>query len=321
VARILRDYRGRTISVLAPLVKARKGLYTDLAKWLLAGLRVPAVDVPPRRPRNGRGWRASRSTTSSCRRRDRVSATRDRAARARDPRPRLRKGVVQIGRAARTGKARPRARVLHPARLPQVRHQFSGTRPAPVLVQLQARLCESCYARAGDGRVRRGTDRRGDSGGTRGGKAERSCRTARDSASTRPRSRCGFAGRSIAGWRRCGGAAGQFFKKLKSRRDAEMRATSCRRSTRGWRSSREVGSLPVARPSARRCRAARRSASGSPPARLQPARVCYVLDEPTIGLHPRDNRMLLDTLARLEGKGNTVVGGRARRGHHPRAST
>ena len=35
--------------------------------------------------------------------------------------------------------------------------------------------------------------------------------------------------------------------------------------------------------------------------------VCYILDEPTIGLHPRDNRMLLDTLRRLEEKGNTVV--------------
>jgi excinuclease ABC subunit A len=35
--------------------------------------------------------------------------------------------------------------------------------------------------------------------------------------------------------------------------------------------------------------------------------VCYVLDEPTIGLHPRDNRMLLDTLAGLEAKGNTIV--------------
>jgi excinuclease ABC subunit A len=35
--------------------------------------------------------------------------------------------------------------------------------------------------------------------------------------------------------------------------------------------------------------------------------VCYVLDEPTIGLHPRDNRLLLDTLSRLEGKGNTVI--------------
>jgi excinuclease ABC subunit A len=35
--------------------------------------------------------------------------------------------------------------------------------------------------------------------------------------------------------------------------------------------------------------------------------VCYILDEPTIGLHPRDNRMLLDTLGRLEGKGNTIL--------------
>lgn len=35
--------------------------------------------------------------------------------------------------------------------------------------------------------------------------------------------------------------------------------------------------------------------------------VCYILDEPTIGLHPRDNRMLLDTLARLQKKGNTIV--------------
>ena len=35
--------------------------------------------------------------------------------------------------------------------------------------------------------------------------------------------------------------------------------------------------------------------------------VCYILDEPTIGLHPRDNRMLLDTLSALQKKGNTIV--------------
>jgi len=35
--------------------------------------------------------------------------------------------------------------------------------------------------------------------------------------------------------------------------------------------------------------------------------VCYVLDEPTIGLHPRDNLTLLDTLDRLRSKGNTLV--------------
>ena len=35
--------------------------------------------------------------------------------------------------------------------------------------------------------------------------------------------------------------------------------------------------------------------------------VCYILDEPTIGLHPRDNNMLLRTLRRLEELGNSVL--------------
>lgn len=35
--------------------------------------------------------------------------------------------------------------------------------------------------------------------------------------------------------------------------------------------------------------------------------VCYVLDEPTIGLHPRDNTRLIRTLKRLKDLGNTVI--------------
>ncbi|GAB4088015.1 excinuclease ABC subunit UvrA [Hydrogenophaga soli] len=35
--------------------------------------------------------------------------------------------------------------------------------------------------------------------------------------------------------------------------------------------------------------------------------VCYVLDEPTIGLHPRDNRVLLEALDQLRAHGNTLV--------------
>ncbi|MFL6618238.1 MAG: excinuclease ABC subunit UvrA, partial [Povalibacter sp.] len=35
--------------------------------------------------------------------------------------------------------------------------------------------------------------------------------------------------------------------------------------------------------------------------------VCYILDEPTIGLHPRDNTILLDTLERLAAKGNSLL--------------
>src|SRR5437588_11802419 len=35
--------------------------------------------------------------------------------------------------------------------------------------------------------------------------------------------------------------------------------------------------------------------------------VLYVLDEPTIGLHPRDNLRLLETLSALRQKGNSLV--------------
>ena len=35
--------------------------------------------------------------------------------------------------------------------------------------------------------------------------------------------------------------------------------------------------------------------------------VCYILDEPTIGLHHRDNQVLLGVLEQLEAKGNTLV--------------
>jgi excinuclease ABC subunit A len=35
--------------------------------------------------------------------------------------------------------------------------------------------------------------------------------------------------------------------------------------------------------------------------------VCYVLDEPTIGLHPRDNRISLDALGELAAHENTLL--------------
>lgn len=35
--------------------------------------------------------------------------------------------------------------------------------------------------------------------------------------------------------------------------------------------------------------------------------VCYVLDEPTIGLHPRDNSRLIDSLKKIKARGNSVI--------------
>src|ERR1019366_5717868 len=49
-ARLIKDYRGRKISLLAPLIVARKGLYTTLAKWArgrgYAALRVDGSLLP-----------------------------------------------------------------------------------------------------------------------------------------------------------------------------------------------------------------------------------------------------------------------------------
>ena len=41
----------------------------------------------------------------------------------------------------------------------------------------------------------------------------------------------------------------------------------------------------------------------------------YVLDEPSIGLHPRDTDRLIQILKGLRDLGNTLRGGRARSGH------
>ncbi len=50
VARMMRQYRGRRIGLLAPLIIARKGVYTDLAKWAKAkgfpALRVDGAFLP-----------------------------------------------------------------------------------------------------------------------------------------------------------------------------------------------------------------------------------------------------------------------------------
>ena len=82
-------------------------------------------------------------------------------------------------------------------------------------------------------------------------------------------------------------------------RDQEPRSSSSKRWA--WATSRST--------------AARRRCSGGEAQRIRLAAqlgsnlqgVCYVLDEPTIGLHARDNQILLDALHKLGDKGNTLV--------------
>ncbi len=58
----------------------------------------------------------------------------------------------------------------------------------------------------------------------------------------------------------------------------------------------------------RPCPAARRSASAWRARSAAAWSACvYILDEPSIGLHPRDNALLLDSLKNLRDQGNTVI--------------
>ena len=65
-ARLMKEYRGRRITLLAPLIVARKGLYTALARTLRSkGFRSSGSTARCCPPRNGRAWTVSSSTASS----------------------------------------------------------------------------------------------------------------------------------------------------------------------------------------------------------------------------------------------------------------
>jgi len=316
VARILRDYRGRTISVLAPLVKARKGLYTDLAKWALgqgfAFLRVDgAATTTAQWPRLARFKEHHIELPVG---EIEVSARRETELRALVTRALdFGKGVVQIAALPRTGKGKAEERVFSTQRAcRKCGTSFPELDPRLFSYNSKHGWCESCY---GTGLAMAGFDEEqtGEeiwwNAWWEG--AERSCPDCQGQRLNPTALAVRFAGRSIAGLAALPvAAAGQFFKKLKLKgRDAEIARDILPEIDTRLAFLREVGldylSLDRSAPTLSGGEAQRIRLAAQLGSNLRG--VCYVLDEPTIGLHPRDNRMLLDTLARLEGKGNTVV--------------
>jgi len=310
-ARLLRDYRGRSITLLAPLVVARKGYYTDLAKWAKKkGFRALRVDgeLTPTAP-----WpRLSRFREHTIElpvAELAVSAKTDVAlhqalTRALD----FGKGLVHVLSAKAAG-----VTVFSTKRAcPACGRSFAE--PDPRLFSFNSRhgWCESCY---GTGVEMPGFD------------AEQSgeelwwnewyerepapCSACHGQRLNRIALNVRFRGRSIAAL-----AAGSvaesaaFFAQLRLKprerqiaRDllAEIRAR-LRFLTRVGLSYLQLDrSAPtLSGGEAQRIRLAAQLGSN-----LQG--VCYVLDEPTIGLHPRDNGILLDSLAELAGHRNTLV--------------
>ncbi|MEZ5445613.1 MAG: excinuclease ABC subunit UvrA [Gammaproteobacteria bacterium] len=332
-SRLLREYRGRSITLLAPLIVARKGLYAELAKWASARgyehLRVDGELLPTARwPRLDR----YKEHTIELPIAEIVVAPRA----ERELRAALRtalehgKGVVHVARRGRsdTPAARSGARGGRSI-TPTPYSVFSTRRACPScgrsFGELDPRLfsynskhgwCESCF---GTGELLHGfgADQSGEEiwwtdyyEGWHGETARQcpDCRGRRLNPVARAVRFRDLAIDEIAA--KPVAEVRGFFEALKLRgRAAEIARDILLelRARLGFLEEVGLGYLALDRGAP--------TLSGGEAQRIRLAAqlgsnlrgVCYILDEPTIGLHTRDNRLLLDTLKRLKDKGNTLL--------------
>ncbi len=304
-AAIARRHRGHRVRVLAPLVVARKGYYTDLAKWAARKghreLRVDGVDTPTAR------W--------------------PRLSRFREHTIELPLGDVLVKPAHEATLRAALARAFQygnglvhlldlDARRPDRTIVFSTRRACPgcgtSFAELDPRLfsfnsphgwCPHCQGSGlepgeDDDDAADAADRPvcGACGGERLNRIARNVR---------------FQGRSIAGLTALPiDAAARLFGELRlAGRDAAIARDLLAEIRDRLAFLERVGlgylSLDRAAPTLSGGEAQRIRLAAQLGSNLQG--VCYVLDEPTIGLHPRDNGVLLAALGELVAHRNTLV--------------
>ncbi|MCC6535141.1 MAG: excinuclease ABC subunit UvrA [Burkholderiales bacterium] len=325
-ANVLRTYRGSRIGLMAPLVVARKGYYTDLAKWAAGKgythLRVDGEFLPTRPwPRLDR----FREHTIELPVADlRVgagdeAALREGLAQALDHG----KGIVHVlapldALAEAMAKRDPAAAAMSVSVYSTKRACPSCARSFP---ELDPRLfsfnsrhgwCPSCY---GTGLALAGFDEQ-QSGeeiwwNEWYGEPEQACAACNGQRLNPEALAVRYRGRNIAAMTALPvGEAAAFFQSLSmTGREAEIARDCVSELKSRLDFLRQVGleylALDRAAPTLSGGEAQRIRLAAQLGSNLRG--VCYILDEPTIGLHPRDNRILLDTLARLRAKGNTLV--------------
>ncbi|WP_435099951.1 excinuclease ABC subunit UvrA [Arhodomonas sp. AD133] len=311
VARLLRDYRGRRIRLLSPLVAARKGYYTDLAKWAsgkgFPHLRVDGDDLPtddwPRLDRyqeHDIDLPVAAVTVDA----DDEHALRAALEQALD----YGKGTVKVEHDGDDI-------LLSTERAcPGCGRSFEALDPRLFSYNSKHGWCPGCYG-TGEvlpgfdaeqtGEERTWTPNEADEG------APETC-AACDGRRLNPVALAvRLGGRSIADFtaESVEQAATTVAKLALTGREAEIARDIIPEIANRLAFLREVGlgylTLERGAPTLSGGEAQRIRLAAQLGSNLQG--VCYIMDEPTIGLHPRDNRMLLDTLARLEGKGNTIV--------------
>jgi excinuclease ABC subunit A len=310
-ARLLREHRGARIALLAPLVIARKGYYTDLAKWAARkGFKTLRVDG------------ASLSTAQWPRLSRFKEHTIELPVAELDVGPRTDTALHQaLARALDFGKGvvhvlsakSDRATVFSTRRAcPSCGRSFAELDPRLFSYNSKHGWCESCY---GTGIELPAAEEESADGETAadGGDEEapdtcpacagRRLNPIALSVRFRERSIAALAADSVA-------QAAEFFRRLKLGPREQQIARDLLAEIRARLKFLErvgLGYLQLDRSAptlsggeAQRIRLAAQLGSN-----LQG--VCYVLDEPTIGLHPRDNGVLLDSLAELSSHRNTLV--------------
>ncbi|MGH8709066.1 MAG: excinuclease ABC subunit UvrA, partial [Burkholderiales bacterium] len=315
-ARLLREYQGRRVTLLAPLIVNRKGVYTDLAKWARSKgygqlrvdgrflalqpfprierfkehsieLPVGSIDVSPK---NERALRAALSTALE-----------------------LGKGNVQVlaGRKAQSYSTKRAC--------PACGRSFQELDPRLFSYNSRHGWCPSCV---GTGlqlkdvgwdaeRSRTGQEDHVLDSWLEWLEVDEACPACAGQRLNPEALAVRWRGRSIAeyGMQPVSQLAA-FFARIKLEgRSAEIARDLVAelRSRLGF--LKEVGldylALDRAAPTLSGGEAQRIRLAAQLGSNLRG--VCYILDEPTIGLHHRDNRILLDVLEKLEAKGNTLV--------------
>jgi excinuclease ABC subunit A len=325
-ARILREYRGRHIGLLAPLVVNRKGVYTDLAKWAynkgFPALRVDGEFLPTQKfPRIDRFKEHTIELP--------VADIRVNVADEKSLREALRvtlehgKGVAHVlapldGLMA--GKGRANVTVFSTKRAcPSCGQSFAEMDPRLFSYNSKHGWCAGCYGTGlkleavgwDEERSRTGAEDHVLDSWIEWLQVDEPCPECEGKRLNREALAVRWRERSIADYGMLPvaqlGALVSGFELAGREADIARDLVAELGSRLEFLSEVGLGYLALDRSAP--------TLSGGEAQRIRLAAqlgsnlrgVCYILDEPTIGLHPRDNRILLDTLEKLERKGNTLL--------------
>jgi excinuclease ABC subunit A len=325
VAQVMREAKGQHIGVLAPLVVNRKGVYTDLAKWAAARgrshLRVDGVFLPTAKfPRIERFKEHTIelpvadlvvSATNEAQLRGALATALEHGhgvATVISPLQALQQSIAR----GDWGPALTQKSFSTKRACPSCGQSFPEPDPRLFSYNSKHGWCEGCF---GTGLKLTGFDAEqsgeevwwnawyeGEAVACESCHGQRLNRTAL-AVKFRERSIAQLAQQSVI-------EAGEFFRGLAlAGREAEIARDAIAEIRSRLSFLEEVGlgylALDRAAPTLSGGEAQRIRLAAQLGSNLQG--VAYVLDEPTIGLHPRDNRILLDALQKLESKGNTLV--------------